>query len=225
MRAGWLGLAGVLAFAAWTLPAPGEPGPLVRVDYSNPGLTPPHWTLVLYPDGSGHFRSERGNPPAGSAQISPPTIMAVEVDREVRVSAEFAGRVFLAARRHKWFSEGCESREKVAFQGLKTLTYAGPEGLGSCEFNYSKDKELQELSDCLVGVAATILEGARLEKLLLHDRLGLDQEMEYLTEASGDGRLQQIGVIRGILERLEEDPSVMERVRKRARVLLTKMGE
>jgi hypothetical protein len=76
-----------------------------------------------------------------------------------------------------------------------------------------------------LAVAGTILEGARLEKLLLHDRLGLDQEMEYILEASGDGRLQQIGVIRGILERLEEDPSVMERVKKRARVLLTKVGE
>jgi hypothetical protein len=49
--------------------------------------------------------------------------------------------------------------------------------------------------------------------------------MEYLTEAAGDGRLQQIGVIRGILERLEEDPGVMERVKKRARVLLAKAGE
>jgi hypothetical protein len=108
---------------------------------------------------------------------------------------------------------------------LKTLTYTGPEGQGSCAFNYSKDKELQELSDSLVAVAGTILEGARLEKLLLHDRLGLDQEMEYITAASGDGRLQQIGVIRSILERLEEDPGVMERVKKRARVLLTKVRE
>jgi hypothetical protein len=151
--------------------------------------------------------------------------MAVEVDRDVRVSAEFAGRVFQEARRHRWFAAGCDSREKVAFQGLKTLTYTGPEGQGSCAFNYSKDKELQELSDSLVAVAGTILEGARLEKLLLHDRLGLDQEMEYITAASGDGRLQQIGVIRSILERLEEDPGVMERVKKRARVLLTKVRE
>jgi hypothetical protein len=113
----------------------------------------------------------------------------------------------------------------VAFQGWKTLTYNGPEGQGSCAFNYSQDKELQELSDSLMAVAGTILEGARLEKFLLHDRLGLDQEMEYLTEAANDGRLQQIGAIRGILERLEEDPGVMERVKKRARVLLTKVGE
>jgi hypothetical protein len=147
------------------------------------------------------------------------------VDRDVQVSAEFAGHVFQEARRHKWFSAGCDGREKVAFQGLKKLSYTGPEGQGSCEFNYSKDKQLQDLSDSLVAVAETILEGARLEKFLLHDRLGLDQEMEFLTEAASDGRLQQIGVIRGILERLEEDPGVMERVKKRARVLLAKVGD
>jgi hypothetical protein len=56
--------------------------------------------------------------------------------------------------------------------------------------------------------------------LLQHDPLGLDQEMEYLVEAARDGRVQQICAIRGILERLAEDQGVMERVRKRARVLL-----
>jgi hypothetical protein len=58
--------------------------------------------------------------------------------------------------------------------------------------------------------------------LLEHDRLGLDAEMEFLTEAAGDGRAQQIPVIRGILERLAQDETVLERVRKRARMLLAR---
>jgi hypothetical protein len=69
-------------------------------------------------------------------------------------------------------------------------------------------------------VAETILEGARLEVLLQHDRLGLDQETEFLTEAVQDGRAQQVCAIRDILERLAQDDSVLERVRKRARELL-----
>jgi hypothetical protein len=81
------------------------------------------------------------------------------------------------------------------------------------------------LGDSLVAVASTILEGARLEMLLQHDRLGLDKEMEYIIEAQGDGRLQQIFAIRGILTRLADDPGVMERVRKRARLLLDKAEE
>jgi hypothetical protein len=74
-------------------------------------------------------------------------------------------------------------------------------------------------------VATTILEGARLEMLLQHDRLGLDSEMEYMTEALADRRVQQICAIRGILERLAEDQDVMERVRKRARLLLANAEE
>jgi hypothetical protein len=93
-------------------------------------------------------------------------------------------------------------------------------GQGSCTFNYSRDKELQSLGESMQAVAETILEGSRLEVLLQHDRLGLDQEMEFFTEAVQDGRAQQVCAIRDILERLAQDDDVLERVRKRARALL-----
>jgi hypothetical protein len=44
--------------------------------------------------------------------------------------------------------------------------------------------------------------------------------MEFLTEAVQDGRAQQVCAIRDILERLDQDSDVLERVRKRARALL-----
>jgi hypothetical protein len=76
----------------------------------------------------------------------------------------------------------------------------------------------------MVGVAETIREGARLELLLQHDPLGLDQETEYMVDAMKDGRLRQIGVIHDILERLAGDSAVMDRVRKRARQMLAHAG-
>jgi len=191
--------------------------PTVQADFSNPELTPPQWTLVLHPDGSGHFRSQMGNSPDGGWK----EIQAPNVDRDVEVSKDFAQRVFQVAAQHKWFNQVCESRLKVAFQGWKTLSYTGPQGHGSCTFNFSRDREVQDLGDSIAAVAETILEGARLEVLLEHDRLGLDQEMEYLTQAFADGRAQQVETIRGILERLAQDDQVLERVRKRARDLLT----
>lgn len=216
MRTVWL----ALAMAVLATSARGEAGsalgPVLQMDYFNPGLTPSHWTLMLRPDGSGHFRSERGS----AAAAKPASIETPDVDRDIRVSEEFAQRVFETVQQQRLFILGCESHLKVAFQGHKKLRYSGPEGAWGCEFNYSRDKEIQGLGDRLMGVAGAILEGARLETLLQHDRLGLDRETEYLVEASGDGRVQQICVIRGILERLAEDPAVMERVRKRARELL-----
>jgi hypothetical protein len=208
----------VLAAAICALPAHGEAGPVFQVDFSNPGLTPSHWTLTLHPDGSGHFRSQWGSSPAKPLQ----EMDAPSVDRDIRLSPEFAQRVFHAAQQHNWSGEECESHLKVAFQGWKKFSYSGPDGHGVCEFNYSRDKDMQALGDSLVAVAGTIHEGARLEMLLAHDRLGLDREMEYLQDAASDGRVQQVCVIRGILERLAEDDGVMERVRKRARILLAK---
>jgi hypothetical protein len=191
---------------------------MVELDFSNPGLAPAHWVLTLSPDGSGHFRSERGNAPADPSQ----GFEAANVDRDIKVSAQYAGHVFEVIHLHSNLRSECESHMKVAFQGWKKLTYSGPDGAGSCTFNYSKDKQIQELGESLVAVAGAIVEGARLETLLQHDRLGLDKEMEYLVEATGDGRVQQIGTIQGILQRLADDPEVMDRVRKRARQLLAR---
>jgi hypothetical protein len=207
-----------LAITVLALPASADGGRVFRADFSNPGVNPSHWTLTIYPDGSGHFRSERGNPPAQD----PPALETPDVNRDIRVSEQFAGRVFQDAHDHSVLSGDCESHMKVAFQGWKKLTYAGPEGQWSCEFNYSRDKEIQELGESLQAVAGTILEGVRLEMLLQHDRLGLDREMDFISEATGDGRLMQLCAIRGILERLADDPEVMVRVRKRAKVLLAK---
>ena len=210
----WFCLA--LALAIATLPAQGDRSSVLKVDFSNPGLTPAQWTLVLHADGSAHFHTETGAMTAARTQVIQPPA----VDRDVQLSQEFADRVFETIRHHNLLNDGCESHLKVAFQGWKKMSYSGPDGDGSCEFNYSKNKDIQSLGESLVAVASTIIEGARLELLLQHDPLGLDKEMEYLKEASADGRLQQMCAIQGILTKLKDDPSVMDRVRRRARLLL-----
>jgi len=193
-------------------------GPLFQVDYTNPGLIPAQWTLEIHPDGSAHFKTERGNVP--SQGIEP-----ADIDRDVQLSTQFAAHVFSVMEQKAPFRNGCESPLKVAYQGMKKLTYTGPDGPATCEFNYARDKEIQNLSDSLISVATTLIEGARLQTLLLHDRLGLDRETQVLVDSAKDGRAKQIGSIRDILERLAEDPAVMERVKRRARMLLTKADQ
>ena len=220
VRPVWLSLAAAAAFAlAAQAQAGSAPGPVIVVDFTNPGVSPSHWTLTLHPDGNGHFQAERGNPPNPSEGMDVPN-----EDRDVRLSADYAGHVFKIAKEHNWFNQKCESHLKVAFQGWKKFSYTGPEGQGSCTFNYSQDREIQALGDSLIGVAETLREGARLEMLLQHDRLGLDREMEYICDGAKDGRIVQIGAIREILERLAGDDEVLERVRKRAETLLAQAG-
>jgi hypothetical protein len=196
--------------------AKADPTSMVTVNFSNPQLYPAQWTLTVHPDGSGHFHAEGGSRSGNQAD----TLFPARVDRDVHLSTSFTNRVFQTVHDTRILDGKCESHLKVAFQGLKKITYSGPDAQGGCEFNYSKYKEIQDLGESLVAVGSTLIEGARLELLLQHDPLGLDSAMQYVVEASGDGRLQQICAIRGILERLEEDPHVLDRVRKRARTLL-----
>ncbi|HUB00987.1 MAG TPA: hypothetical protein VMA34_21835 [Terracidiphilus sp.] len=188
----------------------------IEVDFLNPGLSPSHWTLTLHPDGSGHFVAGGGK----GMGADDSDIVAMGVDRDIQLSKEFAEHVFAVARQQKLFNEPCESRLKVAFQGTKTLKYSGPDGAGSCSFNYSKNRDIENLGDSMVAVAGTIMEGQRLELLLVHDPLGLDREIDFLVQAAKDGRAQQLCVIRGILTRLADDPAVLNHVRERAGQLL-----
>lgn len=191
-------------------------GPVLTVEFSNPELSPSHWVLTLHPDGSGHFESTMGPATADPAD----DIRIPNVNRNVQLSPRFAASAFAVAEHHAWFSDACESHEKVAFEGWKTFRYAGPAGKGSCTFNYSRQKDIQNLGDSFLAVSQTILEGVRLEMLLQHDPLGLEKEMEDLSAAAQDGRAQQLCAIKGILQRLAQDDSVMTMVRKRARLLL-----
>ena len=219
MRPAWLlFLAAALPALALQATAQSDTGPVIVFEYSNPGLSPSHWLLTIHPDGSGHFTSETNvqAPVVGDEMTLP------NVNRDIKLSPRFAAGVFDAAQRHSWFNQDCDGHMKVAFQGSKKISFSGPQGSGSCTFNYSKDKQIQALGDSMQAVAMTILEGVKLEMLLQHDPLGLDKEIGNLANAANDGRAQQICAISEILQRLVQDDHVMDMVRKQARLLLAK---
>ena len=191
----------------------------VQMEYTNAGLTPSHWVLKIHPDGSAQFDSEGGSTPRQDVR----QIEAGDVHRSVQLSQSFTDQVFAVARQRKLFAFPCESHMKVAFQGTKRLSYSGPEGGGACSYNYSKDKTIQALGNSLVAVEATILSGARMEKLLQHDRLGLDAELDSLQEGVEQGNALEISTIRETLTRIAGDEEVLERARKKARLLLTQV--
>lgn len=193
-------------------------GPVIVAEFTNSSASPSHWVLTLHPDGKGHFRSQMG---AADIDASG-SIRTPGIDRDIQLGPGFAASAFATARRHSFFNQNCESHLKVAFQGMKTLRYSGPDGKGSCSFNYSRDREIEALGNNLVSTAETIVEGERLEMLLAHDPLGLDKEIRAFADEVESGQAQQICAIRSILERLAGDDRVLEIVRKRARELLAK---
>jgi len=206
--------------------APLPADPEIRIEFEHPGELPAHWTLIIHPDGSGHFHTVPEDPAHPRQNDEDQRIPDLpDIDRDVQLSARYARRAFETARRHKYFNEECESRQKVAFTGWKKLSYQGQDGSGSCRFSFASDKEIRALSDSLRSVVETIVSGERIKLFLQYDRLGLDKEMEGLWSDLAESRAAQIGSIREILDRLCDDPRVLERVKKRARMMLARIDD
>ena len=147
--------------------------------------------------------------------------MPEALTREVHISAPVVEQMFATARAQKWFATDCDDRkDKFAFQGKKELAYAGPEGGGSCTYNWSKAQSIQKLTATMESIAFTLEEGRRLAVEHKHDRLGLDAELAVLSAAVKDGRALEIENIRPELEAIIEDETVLERARLIAKKML-----
>ncbi|WP_263358187.1 hypothetical protein [Acidicapsa ligni] len=195
---------------------PAKPTATFQVEFTNARLLPSHWVMKFGEDGNGWFDAD----PSHLTDAASHRIQVGEIHRAIQLSPAFTAQAFTVARQRQLFDFPCEGNLKVAFQGTKRLSYSGPEGTGSCEYNYSKDKQIQALGDSLLSVENTIVIGASLEMLLQHDRLGLDQAMSDLAINARNGNALEIGVIRETLGKIASDESVLERVRTRARLLL-----
>jgi hypothetical protein len=188
---------------------------LIRFTYDNPKLQPAKYVFTVQEDGSGHFRSEGGGPD------DPQNAPAGPQDRPIHVSKSLRESMFAAARKNKLFAIPCEDPEKnIAFQGTKTLAYEGPEGTGSCTYNWSKSAQINKLTDQFEAMAVTLEEGDKLQRQYEHGRLSLDLEMEFLDQMVRDGRATEVENIAPILQKLAGDEAVLQRVQRRARGLL-----
>jgi hypothetical protein len=203
-----------LLFSATTLIA--QNAAQIRFTYENPKLEPHKYVLVLGEDGSGTFHSEGG---AGSADGQ--SMSSESMDRPIHVSKTVRESMFAAARKNKFFAIACDDGGKnIAFQGTKTLEYKGPDGQGTCIYNWSKNGQIGKLTDQFEAIAATLDEGSKLQRQYEHGRLSLDSEMEILDQMVHEGRAMEIENIGPLLQTLAGDEAVLQRVQRRARTLL-----
>jgi hypothetical protein len=191
----------------------------IRFVFENPKLQPSNYVLDINEDGTGHFRSAPGSAAGPDAEgITPQPL-----ETDIKINEPLRGILFKTARSHNFFNVACEStKAKVAFTGKKALQYTGPDGAGSCTFNWSRDQQLMKLADDLIAVAFTLEIGRRLAVEHEHNRLSLDAELEELQDAAVAGRAQEIQNIAPQLEAIAGDEKVLERARNRARQLLGK---
>jgi hypothetical protein len=188
--------------------------------YSNPQLDPASYILILNEDGSGSYHSESAGAAQNNTNGSDDDEHSAS-DRKVHLSQALTTQAFSTARLTHFFAMPCQdSNAKIAFQGIKTLTYEGADGHGSCEFNWSRDVHIQKLADQMIAVATTLMIGRRLESEHRYDRLSLDEELESLTRMAANGQAAELSNIADTLQAIADDESVVSRARRRARALL-----
>jgi hypothetical protein len=191
----------------------------VSFRYENAQLQPAKYTFVIYEDGSGSYHSEPGaTPPEDTPSYHP---LAHAQDRTVQVSKPLVEQIFNTARQEKFFTTPCDDKkDKIAFQGTKELSYQGPDGRGSCTYNWSKLTSIHKLTDIFEGIAFTLEEGRRLDVEHKHDRLSVDAELGDLLDAVKEGRALEIHNIQPTLQEIVDDEAIIGRARTRASKLL-----
>jgi hypothetical protein len=186
----------------------------IRFTLEDPQLQPRAYTLDVHEDGSATYTAIYAASVAGDPAVQ-------QVERPIHIHGLFVSRLFQAARKDHFFASNCaDGHRRVAFTGKKTLAYAGPDGSGSCTFNYSREKELNRITSELVAVGYTLQVGKRLKQEHRYDRLSLADELEGLQEALRDGRALDPENIAPELEAIANDGAVLDLARARARSLL-----
>ncbi|WP_158793867.1 hypothetical protein [Granulicella sp. L60] len=232
MRVVWVGgvlLAGLTASGIGQTAQPvadssAKSQPSVSFQFDRAGLPIPHFALRVREDGTGSYQADQAA--RSSTDSSMRGEAAQHIDRPIGLSSATASKVFAAARTLDHFNVGCASKAKnIADTGTKTLSYTGADGSGSCTYNFSENKTVAMLTDTFLAIANTMDEGRKLEFLHRYDRLGLDEEMNFLTEQVEAGRALELETISATLSSLADDTALMQRVRLRAVQLLEKAKE
>src|ERR1700739_3225324 len=113
--------------------------PYILFSVANPEVEPSLYSLEIGQDGTGEYKAAYTASEGDAA--APP------VERAIQVHDPVLAEIFATAHKHQFFAMDCEpSRARISFTGNKTLAYTGPDGSGSCTFNYSQDKEINRVA-------------------------------------------------------------------------------
>lgn len=198
--------------------------PEVSFQFDRPGLAVPHFKLTLREDGTGTYLADQAEMPA--TQTSSRGQAAQHIDRQINLTQSTVTKIFKASRSLNYFNVECASKAKnIADTGKKILSYSGPDGSGSCQYNYSENKTVDMLTTTFLAIAYTMDEGRRLEFLHRYDRLGLDADIATLSQEVQEGRALELGTISPTLISIADDTAIIQRVRLKASKLLEESGE
>jgi len=182
-----------------------------------PDSQPEHYSIRVPSDGSAHYQS--------SGRLSPDSDETDSFDLDFAVSAETRLKIFELAAKAGYFQKDVDSHHKgLAFTGKKTLSYKDAQRSGESSYNYSPNPAVQELTDLMQSLSATLEFGHRLQYDHHYQKLALDEELKRMEEMARNNQLTEVAAIQPILDQIIADQSVINVTRARAQRLLERAG-
>jgi len=129
-------------------------------------------------------------------------------------------RVFQIANALHDFQGNFETRAKIAQTGKKTLTFRQGDKEKKTTLNYSDNPQMNELISLFQKMSTTFETAQKLDYDMRFDKLGLDRDLKSLVQLDKDNQLAELQVIAPTLERIANDPSIMNIARQKAKELL-----
>jgi hypothetical protein len=142
------------------------------------------------------------------------------------LSAATTAHIFDLAKAARYFEGTIDSKKKnIASTGDKTLIYHDAGRSNLAIYNYSSIPAVQELTALFQNLSSAVEFGRRLDYEYRYQKLALDEEMKRMEDTT---TLQDIGpdlpAAAPVLQKIADDPSVINPVRARAMRLLQHAG-
>ena len=193
--------------------------PTITFDLLWEAATPQNYTITVESSGKAKYVSRNPTRPSEADNAPDPNY-----EVEFTLSPANRDRLFALAKDNNYFNGDFNYKHKVANTGKKTLTYADPVRHFDTVYNFSENKDIEEITKLFQGISNTIEHGRKLQFMRRFDKLSLDTELRGMEEMAQNGYLAEIQIIAPILQNLANDTSVLHMARQRAQRLLELAG-
>jgi len=211
-------LAALLVAVGVAFPAAARP-PVDSPQASNPKLT---YTRVL--NGSIPEYLSLSVDTTGNGTYEGRKLDELPSPRALKLSAATTQHVFDLAHALNDFKDiGLESHKKVANLGSKTFTYQGAAGENKVEFNYTLNRDAQELTDLFEKIAAVEQHIVALEYEVKYDHLGLPRELLQIQIDLDNKALADPQLMVPTLDEIVKNPRFLHLAQVRAQNILERL--
>lgn len=193
--------------------------PTIAFNCDFPASNPSHYGFSVTSNRSASYTSDgKVNKDAAADPSSDPE---EPFHMDLTLSSVTTDRIFALAKTAHYFEGNLDSRKKnIASTGDKTLSYRDVEKSNIANYNYSLVPAVQELTLLFQDLASAVEFGRRLEYEYRYQKLALDEEMKRMEETIAQETWPDLPAADPILQKILDDPSVINTVRARAQRLL-----